>query len=975
MDISGKMLAVALCGAVGFAIAEEKTAQDIDLSLERYVREFNAQDDEKYRNAFPNADALGVLKANVPAFECPDERIVRTYYFRWWTFRKHLKRTKAGGRVITEFLPGVFWSGKENTISCPLGHHIRDGRWFGDGTWAKDHLKFMLEEGNVTGKAAYVNWPAVCALDLEKVTGDRGYTDALLPKLVAHHRAWEKGWETGYGLTGISKIGLYCMCDNLEGMEVSPSGYGARPIINSAFCANAAALAKLGSRTGDTKLAAEYEAKARTLADNIRTNLWNEQLGFYTAWKMYPYQFKQGPEKKSLSSVRELNGYAPWYFGLDTTGRDAAWQAFVSTNVFAAPFGPSCVDRGTKAFKLDYNGHECQWNGPSWPYVTSMALAAMADWLRAGGTTEGVTKDDFVKLLHQYAASHVRTLEDGRTIDWIDENLNPLTGDWISRTVLINRAKKKGEKYTWERGKDYNHSSFADLVISGLCGIVPKTDGLFEVKPLIPDSWDYFALRRLPYHGKRYNVFFDRTGRRYGKGKGIVIEECKRPAPRGPLAIRLAADEDVMGIVHWGLNTYTDREWGFGDEDPKLLDPADFNPNQIAKACAAGGLSGLVIVAKHHDGFCLWPTKTTEHNITKSPFRGGKGDYVREMSEACRNAGLRFGVYVSPWDRNNAAYGTEEYVRLYHEQIRELLGGAYGDVFEMWFDGAMGGDGWYGGKREKRRIKDGYYRFDEVFAFVRGLQPRACIFANEYDAADLRWPGNERGNLDADSRATICTVGGYADGRYGNPDYGKHLNTGCADGAFFKMCEGDFPLRPGWFYHTSEKGKSKHAAYLMNRYLQTVGNGAIMNIGISPNKEGRLDDEDVRALKGFKTIRDAFFAKEVTDGSPFNVIVLREDLAEGERVDKWEVCAGKRVLCSGKSIGNKRIRVLDAPVTPGADKVFVRHNVAEKGAVTLRRYLADPELVRQVKSATTESGETDTAKWMTGAAPAPQKAQ
>ena len=443
----------------------------------------------------------------------------------------------------------------------------------------------------------------------------------------------------------------------------------------------------------------------------------------------------------------------------------------------------------------------------------------------------------------------------------------------------------------------------------------------------------------------------------------IAVAAFARPVPSAALMERLRAEEDVYGIVHWGLNTYTDREWGYGDENPKDLNPAKFDADQIVRACAAGGLKGLISVAKHHDGFCLWPTKTTGHNITKSPFRGGKGDYVREMANACRKAGMKFGVYVSPWDRNNADYGTAKYVETYHAQIKELLGGDYGEVFEMWFDGANGGDGYYGGAREKRRIPNGYYRFDEVFKFVRELQPKVCIFAGEHDTADFRWPGNERGDLNPDSRATICTVGGYADGKYGNPDYGKFINTGCADGRFFKMCEADFPLRPGWFYHAKERGKSKHAAYLMNRYLVTVGNGGTMNIGIAPNKDGLLDEEDVKALKGFGELRKAFFANEVMDpAKPFNLVVLREDISRGEQVDDWSFLVNDEKVLSGKSIGHKRIRILDRPMIARRGVRIV----TDKGSVSYRLYSVDPELVKLVQSATTESGETDTAKWMTG---------
>ena len=262
-----------------------------------------------------------------------------------------------------------------------------------------------------------------------------------------------------------------------------------------------------------------------------------------------------------------------------------------------------------------------------------------------------------------------------------------------------------------------------------------------------------------------------------------------RPAPRPVLAERLAKGPEIYGIVHWGLNTYTDREWGFGDEDPAMLAPDNFDADQIVGACKAGGLGGLIVVAKHHDGFCLWPTKTTGHNISKSPF--GR-DYVKEMEQACRRAGLKFGVYVSPWDRNSADYGTEKYVTdVFQQQIRELLSGDYGEIFEMWFDGANGGDGWYGGAKEKRKIPSGYYRYDtETFVLVRKLQPKVCIF-NELDAADFHFCGNERGIIDPDSRSTI----GHYDGIWNH--YKPVANIGAMNGTAFHPIEADFPLRRG----------------------------------------------------------------------------------------------------------------------------------------------------------------------------------
>ena len=467
-----------------------------------------------------------------------------------------------------------------------------------------------------------------------------------------------------------------------------------------------------------------------------------------------------------------------------------------------------------------------------------------------------------------------------------------------------------------------------------------------------------------------------------------VVVDLPSPKPGPALAARIAAgDCEVYGIVHWGLNTYTDREWGYGDEDPALLNPAKFNADQIVGACKAGGLGGLIVVAKHHDGFCLWPTKTTEHNITKTPFWRGQGsvvrsqesggrsrgrDYVKEMEQACRRAGLKFGVYVSPWDRHDADYASPKYVEKYHAQIKELLSGDYGEVFEMWFDGANGGDGWYGGAKERRRIAGDYYRFPEVFKFVRELQPKVCIFAGESDESDFRWPGNEKGELDPDSCATICSTGGFADGKYGNPDYKEHMNTGMRlfdTPSFFRVCECDFPMRNGWFYHAREKGKTKCGLYLLQRYLNTVGNGGTMNIGIAPNKDGLLDDEDVKALADFGKLKAKFFSQPVTNGL-CNVAVMSEDVVKnGETCGEWLLYEGDKgdldegnELAHGTHIGIKRIRTLERPLRAEKLHGYVYNSGQEEWPVKF--YYVEPDFLKAVLSATTESGETDTAKWM-----------
>ena len=441
----------------------------------------------------------------------------------------------------------------------------------------------------------------------------------------------------------------------------------------------------------------------------------------------------------------------------------------------------------------------------------------------------------------------------------------------------------------------------------------------------------------------------------------LSLAAAQRPVPNPVLAERLEDERmDVYGLVHWGLNTYTDREWGYGDEDPKMFDPKKFDADKIVASAKAGGLGGIILVAKHHDGFCLWPTKTTDHNITKSPFRGGKGDVVKELEQACRRAGLRFGVYISPWDRHDAKYGTADYVERYHRQIRELLGGDYGEIFEMWFDGANGGDGWYGGAKEKRIIPKDYYRFDEIFRFVRELQPKVCIF-NERDDADFRWPGNEEGILEANCRATAPS--------FNSENYAPYYTwaaDGTHEGAVFHPPEADFPLRRGWFYHRQSDGKSRTGEYLMKSYLRTVGNGGTMNLGLSPNKDGELTDEDIASLKRFGELRHAFFAKEVKDGEPFNVVVMREDISRGERIDAWELQADGKAVLMGRSIGIKRIRVLPRPVTAKSVTLNILAAANGEPPVTCRRYFVDPSLADKVLKSSFDGGETDTAKWMQG---------
>ena len=456
------------------------------------------------------------------------------------------------------------------------------------------------------------------------------------------------------------------------------------------------------------------------------------------------------------------------------------------------------------------------------------------------------------------------------------------------------------------------------------------------------------------------------------------------PKPGAALLKRLQDGDDVIGIIHWGPNTYYNQQWGHGNEDPARLWPTNFNPDQIAQACAAGGLKGLVIVAKHHDGTCLWPTETTSHRITESPYRykGAPLDYVGEMATAIRKAGMKVGIYCSPWDRNNADYANDNYVTTYHNQVKELLTN-YGEIFEMWFDGANGGSGYYGGETETTRSISGdtgtYYKFGELFAWCRAKWPNLTIFAGERDDSDFRWPGNEEGYVLPYCRATIVTTGGYIGGQYQNPAYKKDMMaSGSTEGEYFRVPEADFPMRTAvtqrqgdsWFYTAEDDGHTKSAAFLMNRYLNSVGNGATMDIGISPTPDGQLSAEDVEALRGFKVIKDAYFAHEVIDpvNEDFNFVVMSEDISQGEHIGSWQLMLnGSWKVADGSAIGYRRMRAFPKQNVKGTPSVVTKDFSGNPTniAVTVKCYYVDPQLLSLVEGARVSDGRTDVSKWDT----------
>lgn len=333
----------------------------------------------------------------------------------------------------------------------------------------------------------------------------------------------------------------------------------------------------------------------------------------------------------------------------------------------------------------------------------------------------------------------------------------------------------------------------------------------------------------------------------------IAVLAQSEPAPYGALPSERQLrwhEMELYTLVHYTPTTFQNKEWGYGDADPQIFNPRNFDANQIAQAAAAGGFKGLISVAKHHDGFCLWPTATTNYSIASAPWKNGKGDMVREFRDAATANNMLFGVYLSAWDRNDTRYGTPAYADAYREQLTELMT-QYGDIFTSWHDGANGGDGYYGGKKEKRVInRTTYYEWeDKTWPIVRKHQPLAVIFSDI--GPDLRWVGNEHGFAAETSWATFTPQG--IDGRPPVPgDSNYSLSPeGTRNGEYWIPAECDVPQRPGWFYHPEHDERVKTPDQLFEIYLKSVGRGANMNLGLAPTPDGYLHENDVKSLTYF----------------------------------------------------------------------------------------------------------------------------
>jgi len=471
----------------------------------------------------------------------------------------------------------------------------------------------------------------------------------------------------------------------------------------------------------------------------------------------------------------------------------------------------------------------------------------------------------------------------------------------------------------------------------------------------------------------------------------VTVFSCQEPASP-PAAVeplpspeQLAWQElEYYAFVHFNMNTFTDMEWGYGDEPASSFNPTELDTRQWARVAKEAGMKGIILTAKHHDGFSLWPTAYSEHSVKNSPWKDGQGDVVAELAKACKEYGLKMGIYLSPWDRNHAQYGSPEYVTYYRNQVKELLTN-YGDIFEFWVDGANGGDGYYGGANETRNVdRTTYYDWDSTFALVKSLQPEIIIFSD--GGPGTRWVGNENGFAGETNWSSFRAeqfapgVGPYQESQFGHED-----------GSYWVPAEADVSIRPGWYYHEAEDDKVKSLSHLLDIYYKSVGRNANLLLNLPVDRRGLVHENDVAALMEFRKVLDETFddnlavqakatastergkgfeATQAIDSSTetywstpdgeiqstltidfdeaitFNRLMLQEYIALGQRVKAFEVWAkegeGYVKVDTQTTIGYKRILRLD-DITTSSIQIRILDAKAVPTISNLGVYLAESE--------------------------------
>ena len=461
-----------------------------------YADRFNRMEDENIVTTIPNSESSEWMRKNIPLFDCPDRDFEEMYYYRWWTLRKHIKRTPAG-YGMTEFLVQRSYADRYNLIACAIGHHVMETRWLRDTTYLHQILQtwYYGNDGQpMTKMNKFSSWNPYAILEAWKLHGDNDFLFALKPRLEEEYARWEQ--------TNRLPNGLYWQGDVQDGMEESISGgrkkQYARPTINSYMYGNAKALSEINRMTGETGKAQLYEQKADTLRQLVTGKLWNEEQQFFETMR-----------GDSTAAVREAIGYIPWYFGL-TEGDskyDVAWEQLTEEKGFCAPYGLTTAERRHPEFRSHGSG-KCEWDGAVWPFATSQTLTGLMRWVNSltpNGEMAEKWKGVFFNEMKKYVES-----QHHRGRPYIGEYLDETTGYWLM-----------GDR---ERSRYYNHSTFNDLVITGIVGFQPQADGSIVVNPLIPrDTWDYFCLDGILYHGHTVTIIYDKDGQRYHQGKGLTV--------------------------------------------------------------------------------------------------------------------------------------------------------------------------------------------------------------------------------------------------------------------------------------------------------------------------------------------------------------------------------------------------------------------------------------------------------------------
>ena len=474
-----------------------------------------------------------------PTFASPDPDLNATWDYRWQVLQRHLTYgSPATGYTFTEFIDAPFWSGAYGAISCPLGHQLAEARWLRDRRYVEDFAAYWFETPGAQPRS-YSNWYGDAVWGAYLVTGDSAFLHRMLPHMIAQYEGWmREHWDAQHRMFRWDGMhdGMEVNINSRQTTDTESGGEGYRPTLNSYLFADARAIARTAAKFGDTATARIYQGRASDLKARVQRELWDPRRQFFlhqfahdeaNGVKALSRTYETGPFAGSAHG-RELLGYVPWQFELPDSGYESAWRFLMDSTYFFAPFGPTTVERGDPQFMI--SPRCCVWSGNAWPYATSQALTAMANVLH-DYRQDVITAADYVRLLQVYARAQRK---DGHP--YIAEAANPLTGSWSGHD-------------TYYHSEHYFHSGYIDQVITGLVGLRPRADDTLEVHPLVPETWDWFALRNVRYRGHDVSITWDRDGRHFGRGRGLQLISDGRVIARSPTLQRLRADLGPMPVL------------------------------------------------------------------------------------------------------------------------------------------------------------------------------------------------------------------------------------------------------------------------------------------------------------------------------------------------------------------------------------------------------------------------------------------